>query len=118
MTTVGYGDRYPVTALGRLIAVGLMLVGIALIGLVTATIATWFVGRLRDVQAAEERTEATLHDVLAELREVRARLSTVVDTPAQATPAAPEAPTVLIVEREGPRHPAGLWERVKRAVRG
>lgn len=74
VTTVGYGDRYPVTALGRLIAVGLMLVGIALIGLVTATIATWFVGRLRDVQAAEERTEATLHDVLAELREVRARL--------------------------------------------
>jgi len=27
-----------------------------------------------DVQAAEERTEATLADVLAELREVRARL--------------------------------------------
>ncbi len=74
VTTVGYGDRYPVTALGRLIAVGLMLVGIALIGLVTATIATWFVGRLRDVQAAEQRNEATLHDVLAELREVRARL--------------------------------------------
>lgn len=74
VTTVGYGDRYPVTALGRLIAVGLMLIGIALIGLVTATIATWFVGRLRDVQAAEQRTEATLHDVLDELREVRARL--------------------------------------------
>ena len=86
VTTVGYGDRYPVTALGRVIAVGLMLVGIALIGLVTATIATWFVGRLRDVQEAEQRTEATLHDVLDELREVRARL----DALAPGGPPAPE----------------------------
>lgn len=77
-TTVGYGDRYPTTSLGRLIAVALMLVGIALLGVVTATVAAWFVSRLQDVQQdveeAEERTEATLADVLTELREVRARL--------------------------------------------
>ncbi len=92
VTTVGYGDRYPVTALGRLIAVGLMLVGIALIGLVTATIASWFVGRLQDVQAAEQRTEATLHDVLDELREVRARLDALEPggPPAAAPDPAPE----------------------------
>jgi voltage-gated potassium channel len=74
VTTVGYGDRYPTTPAGRLIAVALMVVGIALLGVVTATVAAWFVGRLRDVQEAEERTEATLADVLAELREVKSRL--------------------------------------------
>lgn len=74
VTTVGYGDRYPTTGQGRLIAVGLMVVGIALLGVVTATIAAWFVERLRDVQETEERADATLAQVLDELRELRVRL--------------------------------------------
>ena len=75
VTTVGYGDRYPVTGLGRLIAVGLMVVGIALLGVVTATIAAWFVGRLQEVKATAEQAEATLQDVLTEMRALRADLA-------------------------------------------
>lgn len=83
VTTVGYGDRFPTTPLGRLIAVALMLVGIALLGVVTASFAAWFVDRLRTVEekveAVEEKTEVTLDAVLAELREVRIRLDESLD---------------------------------------
>ncbi|EME62530.1 ion transport protein, partial [Rhodococcus ruber BKS 20-38] len=46
VTTVGYGDFAPVTATGRLIAVALMIAGIALLGVVTATLASWLVERV------------------------------------------------------------------------
>lgn len=45
--TVGYGDRYPVTTTGRVVAVALMLVGIAVIGSVTAVVASWLVQNVR-----------------------------------------------------------------------
>lgn len=42
VTTIGYGDIYPVTIEGRVVAMLLMLVGIGTLGTVTATIATNF----------------------------------------------------------------------------
>ena len=48
-TTVGYGDYTPVTQVGRAIATVVMIVGIGLIGTVSATVAAWF------VDAAERR---------------------------------------------------------------
>jgi voltage-gated potassium channel len=46
VTTVGYGDRFPVTAEGRWIAVGLMITGIAVVGSVTASLAAWIVEKV------------------------------------------------------------------------
>lgn len=43
ITTVGYGDLYPVTLEGRLIAVILMTTGVGLFGTFTAFVASWFV---------------------------------------------------------------------------
>ena len=44
ITTVGYGDRYPVTTGGRIIAAFLMITGVALFGTFTGFIAAWFMG--------------------------------------------------------------------------
>lgn len=43
ITTVGYGDKYPVTTEGRFIAAILMTAGVGLFGTFTAFIASWFV---------------------------------------------------------------------------
>ena len=43
VTTVGYGDRFPTTTEGRILAVMLMIVGISLVGVITALVASWFV---------------------------------------------------------------------------
>ena len=42
MTTVGYGDRYPVTTPGRVIGVVLMFSSIVLVSLFTATVSSIF----------------------------------------------------------------------------
>ncbi|MBM9458305.1 two pore domain potassium channel family protein [Nocardioides sp. zg-536] len=55
VTTVGYGDRFPVTLEGRLVAGVLMVVGIGLVGTVTATVATWILGRVAEEQAAHRK---------------------------------------------------------------
>lgn len=78
ISTVGYGDRYPVTWEGRLVAALLMIGGIALLGVITGTIASWLVERLSGVEdqvaEAEEATLAELRSVKAELAELRAEL--------------------------------------------
>ena len=48
LTTVGYGDIYPTTTEGRFIAVGLMVSGICVLGVISATVAAWFVKITQD----------------------------------------------------------------------
>src|SRR3546814_19348713 len=70
MTTVGYGDTFPITTTGRFVAAGLMISGIALLGMVTATLASWLVDRVADEAGAagELRGEIrALNDQVARL---------------------------------------------------
>ncbi|MFD3514010.1 potassium channel family protein [Streptomyces sp. NPDC058657] len=74
MTTVGYGDHSPTTGLGRVLAVGLMLSGIALLGVVTANIAAWFIARFERDDAEERRQTELLEGLLREVKELRAEV--------------------------------------------
>jgi voltage-gated potassium channel len=74
MSTVGYGDRYPVTVEGRMVAGLLMVGGIALLGVITGTIASWLVEKLRGVEEAELETAQELRNLRAEIAELRAEL--------------------------------------------
>ncbi|MEV0525011.1 potassium channel family protein [Streptomyces sp. NPDC050439] len=75
MTTVGYGDHAPTTGLGRILAVGLMLSGIALLGVVTANIAAWFISRFDRDDVEERRQTAAIEALTTEVRALRAQVT-------------------------------------------
>lgn len=67
-TTVGYGDISPVTPIGRLIAIALMLFGIGLTATLAASVAAFFVNQdrgngLEEMAARLERVEQLLVDL-------------------------------------------------------
>lgn len=73
VTTVGYGDMFPVTTAGRVVAAMLMLTGIGVLGVVTASVASWLVQRVEEAEEEVRGEPATAADV-SELREEVRRL--------------------------------------------
>jgi voltage-gated potassium channel Kch len=79
LTTVGYGDHVPVTTTGRLIAAGVMVVGVAVIGAVAAIVALAVALRFafqeeRAFEAEAETLEQRLEARLARIEEKLAGL--------------------------------------------
>lgn len=82
ITTVGYGDRYPVTWEGRVIAGLLMTAGVGLFGAFSGFVASWFLAGGAREEASErqqesERREETERLQASELRQLRAELASV-----------------------------------------
>ena len=72
VTTVGYGDHYPVTPQGRAVAALLMMCGIALLGVVTASLASYVVDRVNaEEESLDQRTHHGVEQLLAEVRALR-----------------------------------------------
>lgn len=68
VTTVGYGDKYPVTMEGRMIAACLMVSGVGLFGTFTGFIASWFMGDDKDDLRKDENIADKL-EMLFELKQ-------------------------------------------------
>jgi voltage-gated potassium channel len=67
ITTVGYGDKVPVTTEGRILAMGLMIAGVGMFGGLSGLVAAFFLGQ-------GERKPSDLHEVLARLDSLHAKL--------------------------------------------
>src|SRR6202042_1876196 len=117
VTTVGYGDRFPISEGGRAVAVVLMLVGIGLIGVLTATVASFFVQEHTDANKKEyQQGHADLGQRLSviseRLADIEHRLGAppadiaAVDAAADAAAAAEDAPDDAAGEPAEPDQPA------------
>jgi voltage-gated potassium channel len=68
LTTVGYGDVYPITALGRLFASVIAIAGIGMVALPAGVFASAFSDELREREAARhERRERAIEDRMDEI---------------------------------------------------
>jgi voltage-gated potassium channel len=103
VTTVGYGDKFPYSEGGRIVATFLMLVGIGLIGVLTATVASVFVKEHTDANRDQlQRSHADLSSQVTvisdRLADIERRLGATpeqiaaIDAQASAERAAEEAP--------------------------
>lgn len=68
ITSVGYGDKFPVTMEGRVIASFLMICGVGLFGTLSGFVASWF------LKPQEEAQDSDLAVLIREVRELRARI--------------------------------------------
>ena len=80
ITTIGYGDLAPVTAVGRCAAVLLMVGGVALAGVVTATLASWVISLVAEESAEQEAaTRAQVEDLQRQVAALAERVELVVE---------------------------------------
>ena len=68
ITTVGYGDKYPITTGGRFVAVFLMIAGVGLFGVLSGLAASFFVGSSQKSMVQEE------NKILARLEKIEEKI--------------------------------------------
>lgn len=68
ITTIGYGDHYPVTVGGRVVAVVLVVFGLSFFGTFTAYVASFF------LEKAQLKEESEIHHLIHEVRKLREKI--------------------------------------------
>jgi hypothetical protein len=74
ITTVGYGDQYPVSGVGRIIGTLIMTVGVGLFGTITAFLANIFIAPGEDEENEPQLTAAGFDGLAAQIEEMKAML--------------------------------------------
>jgi voltage-gated potassium channel len=69
LTTVGYGDVYPVTEEGRIVAALLMICGVGLVASFAGFVASWF------LKPGQEAHESEIAELVAEVRDLKRLLA-------------------------------------------
>ena len=75
ITTVGYGDRYPVTMGGRITATFIMFMGVGIIGALASILASLLVGGSSPAEEEETPTAAPAPSVNDELKTIQDELA-------------------------------------------
>ena len=76
LATVGYGDVYPITGIGRVIAVVVMLYGVGMVAVATGALASWIIEKIGGREEQEyPATKADVDDLRQEISELRALLA-------------------------------------------
>ena len=76
LATVGYGDVYPITGIGRVIAVVVMLYGVGMVAVATGALASWIIEKIGGMEEQEyPATKADVDDLRQEISELRALLA-------------------------------------------
>ena len=76
LATVGYGDVYPITGIGRVIAVVVMLYGVGMVAVATGALASWIIEKIGGMEEQEHpATKADVDDLRQEISELRALLA-------------------------------------------
>lgn len=73
VVTVGYGDYVPVTVPGRVVAVIMMFAGVSVLSVVTAAVASRWIGRAQSEAAPDDTV--TIADLQQQLTQIQAELA-------------------------------------------
>jgi voltage-gated potassium channel len=98
VTTIGYGDYYPVTVMGRCAAAALMVGGFAILSMVTAAVSSWLIESV--TAATNQRRQADETIGSEELARLTAQINRLHDQLAQAPGASDGIPADARPRRE------------------
>jgi voltage-gated potassium channel len=84
MSTVGYGDQYPITNPGRVLGTGIIVVGVGIFGTLTGYLANLFLSPAKKPEEAGEPTDieqkmAALKDLVAQQQVAIAELESMIE---------------------------------------
>jgi voltage-gated potassium channel len=78
VTTVGFGDRYPTTTLGRIFGIVLMSLGVGIFGVLTSFLAHFFLSGETEIEDSDQDEEVTeivaLRSEISQLRNESAQM--------------------------------------------